>query len=52
VIGWWLYGEPLDGFVFLGAGLIITGILWNLRSEARRFNDPPKPVLGTPGSPR
>ncbi len=52
VIGWWLYGEPLDGFVFLGAGLIITGILWNLRSEARRFNDPAKPVLGTPGSPR
>ena len=23
-------------FVFLGAGLIITGILWNLRSEAMR----------------
>jgi drug/metabolite transporter (DMT)-like permease len=36
VIGWWLYGEPLDAFVFLGAGLIITGILWNLRSEAAR----------------
>jgi drug/metabolite transporter (DMT)-like permease len=36
VIGWWLYGEPLDVFVFLGAGLIITGILWNLRSEAGR----------------
>src|SRR4029078_8123870 len=52
VIGWWLYGEPLDGFVFLGAGLIITGILWNLGSEARRFNDPAKPVSGTPGSPR
>jgi drug/metabolite transporter (DMT)-like permease len=36
VIGWWLYGEPLDGFVFLGAGLILAGILWNLRSEAAR----------------
>ena len=36
VIGRWLYGEPLDVFVFLGAGLIITGILWNLRSEAAR----------------
>ena len=36
VVGWWLYGEPLDVFVFLGAGLIITGILWNLRSEAAR----------------
>jgi drug/metabolite transporter (DMT)-like permease len=36
VIGWWLYGESLDVFVFLGAGLIVTGILWNLRSEAVR----------------
>jgi drug/metabolite transporter (DMT)-like permease len=36
VVGWWLYGEPLDVFVFLGAGLIISGILWNLRSEAMR----------------
>ena len=36
VIGWWLYGEHLDIFVFVGAGLIITGILWNLRSEAAR----------------
>jgi drug/metabolite transporter (DMT)-like permease len=34
LIGWWLYGERLDVFVFLGAGLIISGILWNLRSEA------------------
>ena len=33
VIGWWLYDEPLDVFVFAGAGLIISGILWNLRSE-------------------
>jgi len=36
VIGWWLYGERLDVFVFLGAGLIITGVLWNLRSEGPR----------------
>jgi drug/metabolite transporter (DMT)-like permease len=36
VIGWWLYGEPLDGFIFLGAVLILAGILWNLRSEAAR----------------
>jgi drug/metabolite transporter (DMT)-like permease len=35
VVGWWLYGETLDVFVFLGAGLIIAGVLWNLRSEAR-----------------
>jgi drug/metabolite transporter (DMT)-like permease len=36
IVGWWLYGERLDVFVFAGAGLIIAGILWNLRAEARR----------------
>jgi drug/metabolite transporter (DMT)-like permease len=37
LVGWWLYGEALDVMVFLGAGLIISGILWNLRSEAAQF---------------
>jgi drug/metabolite transporter (DMT)-like permease len=36
IVGWWLYGEPLDVFVFAGAGLIVTGIVWNLHSETRR----------------
>jgi drug/metabolite transporter (DMT)-like permease len=36
IVGWWLYSEPLDVFVFVGAALIITGILWNLRAEVRR----------------
>jgi drug/metabolite transporter (DMT)-like permease len=36
VVGWWLYSEPLDVYVFAGAGLIIAGILWNLCSETRR----------------
>jgi drug/metabolite transporter (DMT)-like permease len=49
VIGWWLYGEPLDVFVFIGAGLIVTGILWNLRSEARRAVEPAEPMLGKTG---
>ena len=49
VIGWWLYGEPLDVFVFVGAGLIVTGILWNLRSEARRPVEPAEPLLGKTG---
>jgi drug/metabolite transporter (DMT)-like permease len=35
VVGWWLYGEPLDILVFAGASLIILGLLWNLRREAR-----------------
>jgi drug/metabolite transporter (DMT)-like permease len=36
VIGWMFYGEHLDIFVFAGAGLIIAGVLWNVRGEARR----------------
>jgi drug/metabolite transporter (DMT)-like permease len=36
VVGWWLYSEALDIYVFAGAGLIIAGILWNLHSETRR----------------
>jgi len=34
LVGWWLYGEPLDVYVFSGAGLIVLGVLWNLRAEA------------------
>ena len=36
VIGWMFYGEHLDVFVFAGAGLIVAGVLWNLRGEAQR----------------
>jgi drug/metabolite transporter (DMT)-like permease len=36
LIGWALYGEALDGFVFAGAGLIVIGLVWNLRAEAVR----------------
>lgn len=35
-VGWWLYSESLDAFVFGGAGLIVVGVLWNLRAESRR----------------
>jgi drug/metabolite transporter (DMT)-like permease len=34
LVGWWLYGERLDAYVFLGATLIVFGILWNLHAEA------------------
>jgi drug/metabolite transporter (DMT)-like permease len=48
VVGWWLYSEPLDVFVFAGAGLIVSGIVWNLRSEVRRplAAEPPPAVPG------
>jgi len=35
LVGWLFYAEPLDLFVFLGAALIIAGVVWNLRAEAR-----------------
>jgi drug/metabolite transporter (DMT)-like permease len=49
VIGWMFYGEHLDVFVFAGAGLIIAGVLWNLRGEAQRTSrlaeaPPPSPA--------
>jgi drug/metabolite transporter (DMT)-like permease len=43
LVGWQLYGESLDPFVFLGSVLIIAGILWNLRSEARAPAEKPAP---------
>ena len=37
LIGWTFYGEQIDAIVFAGAGLIILGVLWNLRAESRRL---------------
>ena len=41
VVGYLLYGESIDVFVFLGAALIICGVLWNLRAETRKPGPPP-----------
>ena len=35
VIGWLFYTEALDAFVFIGAAVIVVGVVWNLRAEAR-----------------
>ncbi len=35
LIGWWFYGEALDALVLGGATLIMAGVIWNLRTEAR-----------------
>ena len=40
LVGWALYREALDWFVFAGAGLIICGVLWNLHAESRRHRPP------------
>jgi drug/metabolite transporter (DMT)-like permease len=36
VVGWAVYGEPLDIFVLIGALIIIAGVIWNLRAESAR----------------
>jgi len=36
VVGWAFYNESLDIFVFLGAFIIIVGVVWNLRAENNR----------------
>ena len=36
VVGWLLYGESLDAFVFAGAAIIITGVYCNLRSASHQ----------------
>ncbi|AWM85938.1 DMT family transporter [Microvirga sp. 17 mud 1-3] len=34
-VGWRLYGEPLDPYVFVGSACIIAGILYSLRRETK-----------------
>ncbi len=34
-VGFTFYGERLDLLVFAGAGIIVSGIIWNLRAEMR-----------------
>jgi drug/metabolite transporter (DMT)-like permease len=35
-IGWFVYGETVELAVYLGAVIIIVGVLWNLREESFR----------------
>jgi len=51
VIGWMFYGEHLDVFVFAGAGLIVAGVLWNLRGEAQRNGRVERAGAGLPRAP-
>ena len=38
VVGWAFYGERLNFFVLVGALIIVSGVLWNLRAESARAN--------------
>ena len=40
LVGWWFFGENLDPFVFAGGAIILTGIVWNLREEAKKAHKP------------
>jgi drug/metabolite transporter (DMT)-like permease len=40
MVGALFYAESLGGLVFAGGGLILAGIVWNLRAEARRSQSP------------
>lgn len=35
LVGWLFFGESIDALVFVGAAIILSGILWNLHAEAR-----------------
>lgn len=35
LVGWLFFNESVDALVFVGALIILTGILWNLHAEAR-----------------
>ena len=39
MVGWAFYGERLDLFVLLGALIIVSGVLWNLRSKSHERTD-------------
>ena len=35
LVGYLFFGDTVDSLVFVGAGIILAGILWNLRQESR-----------------
>jgi drug/metabolite transporter (DMT)-like permease len=39
LVGYLFFGESVDALVFLGAAIILAGILWNFRQEARSIRD-------------
>jgi drug/metabolite transporter (DMT)-like permease len=43
LVGWWFFGEKLDPFVLVGGAVMLAGIVWNLREEAKKAQKPPAP---------
>ncbi len=48
LVGWWFFGELLDPFVFLGGGIMLSGIIWNLRDEAKKAHRLPERETHSP----
>ncbi len=49
LVGYFFFNESVDALVFVGAAIILSGILWNLRQEARGGQDVALPEdEGTP----
>jgi drug/metabolite transporter (DMT)-like permease len=49
LVGWWFFGENLDPFVLIGGAIMLSGIVWNLREEAKKAHrpselEPPSPA--------
>lgn len=42
LVGWQLFGEALDPFVFLGGAIMLAGIVWNLQDEAKKAHRHPE----------
>lgn len=53
VVGWLFFNEQVDALVFIGAFIILAGILWNLREESKDARNVALPEdEGTPEPPR
>ena len=48
VVGWLFFGESVDALVFVGAMIILSGILWNLRAETKNIALPDDQGLSEP----
>lgn len=48
LVGWWFFSEALDPFVLAGGAVMLTGIVWNLRAEAKKAHPIPERPVPTP----
>ena len=44
LVGWLFFGESVDALVFVGAVIILAGILWNLRAGSKNCTEKHRPA--------